>query len=126
MYADTCEDALEAVDRFAEEFESKYRKAAKYLRHDREQLSALSIPRPSTGRTHSSGGAAQQRGAAAAGSRGVRIVNEVRQEREKKATERKGRAAWSCAPNRQHLIIGPSTSSQDLLTSWSRRQGWMS
>jgi transposase-like protein len=38
MYADTREHAHEAVDRFAEEFESKYPKAAECLRSDQEQL----------------------------------------------------------------------------------------
>ena len=51
MYADTREHAFEAIDRFAEEFESKYPKAAECLRSDQEQPASTSTSRPSTGST---------------------------------------------------------------------------
>jgi putative transposase len=134
MYADTRDHASEAIDRFAEEFESKYPKAAECLRSDQDQLgvhfdfpaehwkhlrttniieSPFSTVRLRQRVTKGAGSRAkallmafklldmaQQRWRKLNGAEllplvraGVRFVNGVRQEREKKATERKGKAA---------------------------------
>jgi putative transposase len=134
MYADTRDHAREAIDRFAEEFELKYPKAAECLRSDQDQLTVhFDFPAEHwkhlrTTNTIESPFATvrlRQRVTKGAGSRtkallmafklldmaqqrwrklngaehlplvraGVRFVDGVRQEREKKANERKGKAA---------------------------------
>jgi putative transposase len=134
MYADTREHAREAVERFAEDFGSKYPKAVASLREDEERLlvhfdfpaehwkhlrttnvieSPFSTVRLRTRVTKGAGSRAkallmayklldmaQQRWRKLDGAEllplvraGVRFVDGVRQEREKKATERKGKAA---------------------------------
>jgi transposase-like protein len=134
MYADTRGHAVEAVERFSEEFESKYPKAVECLRADQEQLfvhfdfpaehwkhlrttniieSPFSTVRLRQRVTKGAGSRtkallmafklldmAQQRWRKLSGAdllplvrAGVRFVDGVRQEREKKGNERKGRAA---------------------------------
>jgi len=134
MYADTRDHAAEASERFAEESESKYPKAAECLRADQDQLfvhfdfpaehwkhlrttSIIESPFSTVRlrqRVAKGAGArakallmafklldmAQQRWRKLNGAEllplvraGVHFVDGVRQEREKKATERKGKAA---------------------------------
>lgn len=134
MYADTRDHAAEAVERLAEEFESKYPKAVECLRADQEQLivhfdfpaehwkhlrttniieSPFATVRLRQRVTKGAGSRtkallmafklldmAQQRWRKLNGAEqlplvraGVRFVDGVRQERPKKANERKGKAA---------------------------------
>jgi transposase-like protein len=134
MYADTRQHAIEAVDRFAEEFEAKYPKAAQCLREDQDQLcvhfdfpaehwlhlrttniieSPFSTVRLRQRVTKGAGSRAkallmafklldmaQQRWRKLNGAEllpllraGVRFVDGVRQERQKKSNDRKGKAA---------------------------------
>lgn len=134
MYADTRDHGLEAVEQFAEEFESKYPKAVECLRADQDQLfvhfdfpaehwkhlrttniieSPFATVRLRQRVTKGAGSRtkallmafklldmAQQRWRKLNGAEllplvraGVRFVDGVRQERAKKASERKGKAA---------------------------------
>ena len=140
MCGDTRDHAAEGVERFAEEFESKYPKAVECLRADQEQLFVhFGFPAEhwkhlrTTNIIESPFATVRlrQRVTKGAGSRtkallmafklldmaqqrwrklnsaelpplvraGVRIVDGVRQKREKKATERKGKAACGAAPS---------------------------
>ena len=140
MCGDTRDHAAEGVERFAEEFESKYPKAVECLRADQEQLfvhfgfpaehwkhlrttniieSPFAMVRLRQRVTKGAGSRtkallmafklldmAQQRWRKLNSAElpplvraGVRIVDGVRQKREKKATERKGKAACGAAPS---------------------------